>query len=249
MSDVEENERLWGSYSLANELSPAQRHRWRLVVRELENLPERAVVVDLGCGSGALLGRIGRERPDARLIGIDVEPAALALARRRLPAAEFVSGDLDQIGCDTGAFHGSADAVVCSEVIEHLSSPERVLRLAGELLRPGGLLVVTVPAGPMNNFDRLIGHRKHYRLDELNSLLSREGFESVNAVAWGFPFHTLFRIALGAAPGTTGQFTDEKIGLLHRSLFAFMNALFYLNVRSSRVGRQLIATATLSGRR
>jgi ubiquinone/menaquinone biosynthesis C-methylase UbiE len=247
VSDADENERLWGNFSLANELSPAQRHRWRLVVHELKDLPAQAVVIDLGCGSGALLERIGRALPETRLVGIDVEPSALKLARQRLPHAEFVSGDLDQVGAGQ-AFRGHADAVVCSEVLEHLESPELALRLAGELLQPGGRLVVTVPAGPMNEFDRSIGHRKHYRLDELTSLLSREGFSIASAAAWGFPFHSLFRIVLGAAPGTTGRFTDEKIGLLHRSLFALLNALFYLNVRSGRVGRQLIATATLTVR-
>lgn len=245
MSDAEENERLWGSYSLANELNPAQRHRWRLVVRELEGLRDQALVVDLGCGSGALLERIGRARPASRLVGIDVEPSALKLAKQRLPAAEFVRGDLDR---DAGAgepLRGQADAVVCSEVLEHLEAPESALRLAAVLLQPGGRLVVTVPAGPMNEFDRSIGHRKHYRLDELTNLLMREGFTVVSAVTWGFPFHTLFRVALGFLPGTTGQFTDDKIGILHRSLFVILNALFHLNVRSGRVGRQLIATATL----
>jgi len=246
VSDAAENEELWGNFSLANELSPAQRHRWRLVVRELEGLPHRAVVVDLGCGSGALLERIGQERPDARLIGIDVEPLALEQARRRLPAAELVQSDLDDHGAAAARFHGQADAVVCSEVLEHLDAPERALLLAHDLLRPGGRLVVTVPAGPMNDFDRSIGHRKHYRLDELRLLLSSAGFEIVRAAAWGFPFHTLFRIALAAAPQATGRFTDEKIGLGHRSLFAFLDALFYLNIRSVHVGRQLVATATLS---
>ncbi|HSY47768.1 MAG TPA: class I SAM-dependent methyltransferase [Thermoanaerobaculia bacterium] len=249
MSDAAENEKLWGNYSLANELSPAQRHRWRLVVRELQGLPDRAVVVDLGCGSGALLERIGRKQPDALLIGIDVEPSALEQAARRLPEAELVQSDLDGHGAAVARLYRQADAVVCSEVLEHLDAPDRALLLAHDLLRPGGRLVVTVPAGPMNDFDRSIGHRKHYRLDELTRLLSSAGFELVRAAAWGFPFHTLFRIALAAVPQTTGGFTDDRIGLAHRSLFAFLDALFYLNVRSIRVGRQLIATATRSSKR
>lgn len=241
MSGAEENERLWGNFSLANELSPAQRHRWRLVVHELRGLPNGAVVVDLGCGSGALLERIGETFPDAQLIGIDMEPAALAIAKRRLPSAQFALADLDS---DTAAsFPERADAVVCSEVLEHLGAPERALSLARDILRPGGRLVVTVPAGAMNDFDRAIGHRKHYRLDELRELLTSAGFGNVRASAWGFPFHTLFRVALAAVPQTTGQFSDEKIGVIHRFLFHILNALFYLNVRSRRFGRQLVATA------
>lgn len=241
MSDDAENKELWGNYSLANELSPAQRHRWRLVVQELKGLPGNGVVVDLGCGSGALLSRIGRAFPDAILVGIDMEPRALALARHRLPSAEFMQGDLD---ADAGAVLArGADAVVCSEVLEHLATPERALCLAREILRPGGRVVVTVPAGAMNDFDRVIGHRKHYRPDELTALMVGAGFHDVRTSAWGFPFHTLFRIALAVAPGTTAGFSDEKIGVLHRSLFYLLNVLFYLNMRSARFGRQLIATA------
>lgn len=241
MSDDAENEELWGNFSLANELSPAQRHRWRLVVQELkDHLPRNGVVVDLGCGSGALLSRIGVAFPDATLVGMDMEPRALALARRRLPSADLVQGDLD---ADAGAvLVGRADAVVCSEVLEHLATPERALCLAREILRPGGRVVVTVPAGAMNDFDRAIGHRKHYRPDELTALMTGAGFRDVRTSAWGFPFHTLFRIALAVAPGTTAGFSDEKIGVLHRSLFSLLNALFYLNMRSARFGRQLIAT-------
>lgn len=241
MSDASENERLWGSFSLANDLSPAQRHRWRLVLTALRGLPAAAVVVDLGCGSGALLERVAAALGDAKLVGIDMEPAALALARRRLPAVELVQADIDAGILAT--LHERADAVVCSEVLEHLDAPERALRLAHEILRPGGRLVVTVPAGKMNDFDRAIGHRKHYRLQELTELLTDGGFRNVRASAWGFPFHTLFRIALAAAPGTTAQFSDEKIGALHRAVFSFLDALFYLNIRSRAVGRQLIATA------
>jgi len=240
VSDAAENETLWGSFSLANELSPAQRHRWRLVVNELRGLPMNAVVVDLGCGSGALLSRIGQAFPDTKLAGIDMEPAALALARQRLPSAELVQGDLDA-DCASELIRG-ADAVVCSEVLEHLAAPERALRLARDILRPGGHIVVTVPAGPMNDFDRAIGHRKHYRPDELTALLRSADFDDVRTSAWGFPFHTLFRIALAAAPGTTSQFRDEKIGVLQRAVFSSLNALFHLNIRSGRLGRQLIAT-------
>lgn len=243
MSGAEENANLWNNFSLANELSPAQRHRWRLVVRALRELPPPTVIVDLGCGSGALLERIGRAFPGARLAGLDVEPSALAIATKRLPAARFELVDLDGGGGGIPDLRGTADAVVCSEVIEHLETPRRALFLAGELLRPGGRLVVTVPAGPMNDFDRAIGHRKHYTVAELAELLSAAGFDAVRAAGWGFPFHTLFRMALAVRPGATGQFTDEKIGGLHRALFAFLNALFYLNVKSGRAGRQLIAMA------
>lgn len=205
-------------------------------------LPKGAAIVDLGCGSGVLLEQIAGACPDARLAGIDADPNALALAAQRLPSAELQRGDLDsEDGVVSG--HGVADAVVCSEVLEHLIEPQHALRMAHELLKPGGRLVVTVPSGPMNDFDRAIGHQKHYRPSELTDLLTTAGFRDVRTMAWGFPFHTLFRVALAAAPRTTEQFSDEKIGAMHRIVFRLLHALFYLNVRSRRFGRQLIATA------
>jgi 2-polyprenyl-3-methyl-5-hydroxy-6-metoxy-1,4-benzoquinol methylase len=243
VSDSKENEKVWSHFSLANELSPAQRHRWRLVLGALRGLPPEAVIIDLGCGSGVLLEKISRAYPAARLRGIDVEPRALAIARERLPSAELLALDLDSENLAPPSWQGVADVVVCSEVLEHLSEPRHALALARDLLKPGGRLVVTVPSGAMNDFDRSIGHRKHYEVGELASLLTAAGFAGTNAQGWGFPFHTLFRIVLSIAPQTTDQFTDERIGVVHRALFRFLDALFYLNIHSSSLGRQLIGTA------
>jgi len=243
VSGSKENGKVWGNFSMANELSPAQRHRWRLVVNALRGLRGPARVVDLGCGSGVLLEKIGRGLPEAELFGIDVEPSALAMAAQRLPKASLLAMDLDDL-VPTPAGWEKMDAVVCSEVLEHLAHPLPALRLARKLLRPGGRVVVTVPSGPMNRFDRSIGHRKHYTGTELADLVREAGFEDVRVSGWGFPFHTLFRVALAAAPQATDQFSDEKIGILHRAVFRTLDLLFYLNIRSGRVGRQLVGIAT-----
>jgi SAM-dependent methyltransferase len=240
VSGTDENNRLWDSFSRANALNPAQRHRWRLIVRELSRLPPGALVMDLGCGSGALLQGIAEKRPDARLAGVDAAPAALAIARRRLPRAQFFEADLDGEGF---SFSEPVDAVVCSELIEHLDRPQRALELARKLLRPAGLMVVTVPSGPMNEFDRSIGHRRHYSLGEMERLFEAAGFVVVRAYRWGFPIHTAFRIAISAVPAAVSQFSDEKIGFVQMAAFKTLYAAFYANIRSRHVGRQIVAVA------
>jgi SAM-dependent methyltransferase len=240
VSDADENDRLWSGFSVANELNPAQRHRWRLVVNELSGLPPAAMVVDLGCGSGLLLSRIAAARPAGKFLGVDADPTALRYAAERLPSAHLIRADLD---ADPSELPAEADGVVCSEVLEHLETPLHAVRLAHRLLRRGGRFVVTVPAGPVTPFDRAIGHRKHFTLPAIDELLVAGGFRIVHSYYWGFPFHTLFRIGVGALPSAADGFSDDRLGGWQRIVFRLLDALFYLNGKSRRLGRQIVAVA------
>jgi 2-polyprenyl-6-hydroxyphenyl methylase / 3-demethylubiquinone-9 3-methyltransferase len=91
------------------------------------------VVVDLGCGGGFLavpLAELG-----ARVVGVDLAPVALRAARER-SALRFapVVGDLGE----PPLRDGSADVVLLSDVLEHVTAPAAAVAAAGALLRPGG---------------------------------------------------------------------------------------------------------------
>lgn len=106
----------------------------RLVGRVLEGAPG-GVCVDVGCGSGGL-SRIASAR-FGRYVGVD------AVRYEAFPqGAEFVSCDLNGAIPLQDAF---ADAVVATEVIEHLENPWAFLRELARLARPGGLVIVTTP--------------------------------------------------------------------------------------------------------
>lgn len=66
----------------------------RLAVDALARWPDRPVVVDLGCGTGALGAAVAAARPDAEVWAVDVDPAAVRCARRVLPAHRVQEGDL-----------------------------------------------------------------------------------------------------------------------------------------------------------
>ncbi len=71
------------------------RRRTELLVRvALEHLRDGDVVVDLGCGSGAIAAALLDARPGLALWATDVDPAAVACARRNLPAHRVLEGDL-----------------------------------------------------------------------------------------------------------------------------------------------------------
>jgi len=130
-------------------------------------LPAKPVVVDVCTGSGALALALARHWPGARVIGLDDSDAALDYARRNAAgtSVEFVHADVTRSGVLT-ELEGHADLVLSNppyvpdgaelepEVTEHdpphavFGGPDgmavipAVARLAGRLLRPGGLFAV-----------------------------------------------------------------------------------------------------------
>jgi SAM-dependent methyltransferase len=238
---------MWMQFGRANALNPAQRHRFRLIVGELRRRVSRSapLVVDLGCGSGLLLSHLARALPAARRVGVDVAPRALELARLACPHSEFVKLDLeaDPPAPLPAALEGRAAAVVASEVLEHLDRPECAVALARRLCAPDARLVVTVPAGPMTPFDLQIGHRRHFTPATLAELLAGGGFAVERVYRWGFPFHSLFRLAMAVAPGAAALYTDDRLPLPARLAWELLYGLFFLNRRHGRLGRQLVAVA------
>lgn len=107
-----------------------------------ELIPDRATVLDLGCGSGAL-GQHLRETRHCTTDGLTWSETEASHARphyRRVVVADLESCDL------SAAFEpGQYDAIVCADVLEHLRSPERVLDACRQLLKPTGRLLFSVP--------------------------------------------------------------------------------------------------------
>lgn len=105
-------------------------------------VPPQATVLDLGCGSGAL-GQHLSETKGCTLDGVTLSEAEAALARphyRRVVVDNLESSDL------LATFAGQCyDAIVCADVLEHLSRPEQVLAACRELLAPEGKLLISVP--------------------------------------------------------------------------------------------------------
>lgn len=94
--------------------------------------------IDVGCGDGLTASRWNRD--DLDLVGVDVSEAAVAAARSRGIDALVVA--------DAGflPFEGDTfDVALCLEVFEHLFAPADVAAEILRVLRPGGVLITTVP--------------------------------------------------------------------------------------------------------
>jgi len=123
-----------------DELEPWYVHLYRVLHDRLRaelGAPglHRGRALDAGCGTG-YQGSVLRELGYATH-GVDLSPALLRRARRRLGAAALVRGDLEQLPYRAGAF----DVVTCcGSTLSLVDDPARALRGLGMVLRPGGLL-------------------------------------------------------------------------------------------------------------
>ena len=97
-------------------------------------------VLDVGCGTGVLLGAIGKAHPGAQLTGIDPVVEMLQVARRRLPTTVSLAvGWAERLPYADGAF----DVVVSCNMFHYVRRPIPALREMQRVLRPGGELVIT----------------------------------------------------------------------------------------------------------
>lgn len=159
------------------------------VVTELQAIGAKRVL-DLGCGNGSLAGLLARAGLD--VCGIDRDEEGVSIARAQHPGARFFRMGVDDDPATLLAHEAPFDAVVSTEVVEHLYSPHLLPRFAHAVLRPGGQLIVTTPYhGYLKNLAIAVtghwdhhhtvlwhgGHIKFWSRATLTELLRTEGFE------------------------------------------------------------------------
>jgi SAM-dependent methyltransferase len=109
-------------------------------------------LLDVGCGSG-LLVTLASER-GADVAGIDITPGLLAVARRRLPAADLREGDMEDLPFANGAF----DVVTGVNSFQFAGDPVQALREAARVVRAGGLVAASLFAAPERSESTVVHH-------------------------------------------------------------------------------------------
>jgi SAM-dependent methyltransferase len=98
-------------------------------------------IIDVGCGNGYLVNYLSRA--GHRVVGIDVAEDGIEIARRTYPHLKFqIHSAYEKLDDLLGM---PADAIISSEVIEHLYYPRRFLKNMYAALRPAGYLILTTP--------------------------------------------------------------------------------------------------------
>jgi len=99
--------------------------------------PEKPNVLDLGCGTGRLLGRLATEFPELQGTGLDLSSQMLRVAResnRHRPRLIYIQGNAESLPFATGQF----DAVFNTISFLHYAQPQQVLSEVARVLKTGG---------------------------------------------------------------------------------------------------------------
>jgi ubiquinone/menaquinone biosynthesis C-methylase UbiE len=117
----------------------------RAIVDLLRLIPERRasyeVVVDVGCGSGYSLPKLAQRFAPRELVGIDIDPQMLAMARAEAQRAGIAARLLESSNTRMPLADASVDLLFCHQTFHHIVEQEQALAEFLRVLKPGGLLL------------------------------------------------------------------------------------------------------------
>ncbi len=159
------------------------RARNRIILRMLRSYlanQMRPRLLEIGCGTGFVLQQLAAEN-QYQLVGLESHIAGLRHARARLPSVEFVQGDARELPYDS-----EFDAVGAFDVIEHILEDETVLASIQRTLKPGGIIIVTVPQHKWlwSVTDEQAMHKRRYTRRELSAKLLAAGLENLRCTSF-----------------------------------------------------------------
>jgi SAM-dependent methyltransferase len=145
------------------------------VVRSLPNVTQIRNVLEVGCGTGVVLAELQRLFPSGHVVGMDLFEEGLRYARRRF------NGPLVRGSLHAPVFSRQFDLIGAFDVIEHVDDDEGVLQTLSKQIRPGGYLLLTVPAHERlwSYFDEAAHHRRRYAPMELQRKVAAAGFSNL----------------------------------------------------------------------
>ena len=170
-----------------------------LIARRLR-LPANPRILEIGCGTGhnlEMLQRFGTAD------GIEIDPAARALAAERLgrPIGDAPLPALN--GVEDGAY----DLVAILDVLEHVEADKEALESIARKLKPGGKILITVPAHPWmwSAHDVVNHHKRRYTRPALRQVIEAAGLK-IELLSW---FNSLL-FPLAAAARIAGRLTGKE---------------------------------------
>jgi SAM-dependent methyltransferase len=166
-------------------LTPNAWLRFDVVDRLLSSMPGISRVLEIGAGEGAVGARLARRYPT--YVGVEPDERSAAVATERLRGADAtgssVVASLESVPLEP------FDLVCAFEVLEHLEDDAGALARWRGRIRPGGWLLVSVPAY-QERFaaaDVRVGHFRRYDPDVIEHLVREAGFSDPEVYLYGFP--------------------------------------------------------------
>ena len=185
-----------------------QRHWWYRARREILadlirrriELPQDAKILEIGCGTGHNLEMHGRF---GTVDAIEIDDAAREVAARRL-GRPVMKAPLPRL---TGIPEATYDLVAILDVLEHVEGDRAALAAMATKLRPGGHILITVPAHPWmwSAHDVVNHHQRRYTRRTLRAAVESAGLK-IEMMSW---FNSLL-FPLAASARIVGRLTGKE---------------------------------------
>ncbi|MEA5593945.1 class I SAM-dependent methyltransferase [Rivularia sp. UHCC 0363] len=168
--------------------SVEDKHWWFVARRQIIeqvilklNLPKNAQILEAGCGTGGNLQMLSRY---GKVSAMELDEIACQLANQR-QVIQVKRGSLP----DNIPFNSQYDLILILDVIEHLDDDLSALKALYYKLKPGGYLLVTVPAYQFlwSEHDEINHHKRRYRLTGLKQVVKNAGYK----IGYGSYFNTV----------------------------------------------------------
>jgi SAM-dependent methyltransferase len=163
-------------------LSARARLRWAVVGPLLRRLAPRSVL-ELGCGQGGFGARLAGL---AEYTGVEPDESSWSVASERVTplGGTVLHGDHHKVP------EGAQFDLVCAfEVLEHIADDRGALTEWVPFTRPGGHVLLSVPAGPerFGPSDELVGHYRRYTPEQLAEVMEQAGCVDIKVRQYGWP--------------------------------------------------------------
>lgn len=190
-----------------------QSHFWfiarRRLIRDMvrHHFPGVNRVLEIGCGTGQLVGGFSQDQPGGTYWGSDASLDGLGHAAETWsPKVRFLQANAMDL-----PFRSEFQLVGAFDVIEHIADDKEVMRQVWHSLCPGGGIILTVPQHNWlwSPVDEAAGHYRRYTATMLSDLLQNAGFKIVRSTSFVSLLLPLMMMSRLARPGKPPRIEDE----------------------------------------
>ncbi len=195
------------------------------------NAAATPIILEVGCASGFFVSDLVAAFPQAHVMGADYTLETLEALAERVPGIPLMRFDLTRCPLPDA----SVDIVVTLNVLEHIERDDLAVRHMYRILKPGGLMIAEVPAGPalFDAYDKLLMHYRRYDMGRLEKLVEAAGFRTLEKSHLGFLIYPAFWL--------TKKLTRLKASLVASDAKAAVERSIETTGRLNRLANPLMA--------
>jgi len=187
-------------------LTPRAALRWPLIKRAIRQVKPSSTL-EIGCGQGAMGARLVSLTKSYLAVEPDTDSAMVAASRIEPRGGAVMNGFSSTLPPDP-----RYDLVAAFEVLEHIEDDEAALLAWRHHVKPGGHLLLSVPAWQhlFSPSDTAVGHFRRYSPDELSGKLRTAGFAPLRVQLYGWPLAYLLESVRNRLASTSEKFGESK---------------------------------------